>query len=535
MLRNVLDDYLNTVKERAFDYPLTSLLQAMGFYDIHLTDGGREYGKDFIAKRVEDGVTYQYAIQSKRGDIKQLDFRNKIIGQLLEAVVLRKLSHPQLDVALPQKTILVSTGELIDNAFIELREFNNTLESDYKKEKVEFWGKQRLIELSEEYGLSGIHQVTAKGLAGFAHFYLAYSKVLQGQLSDREIEDYSRFWLDKSLDYRKRILRAAIEADIIATHLVANGNIYEAITAYLSLARVIMQATYENEDGFIVVLLNEVMQEKISPLCQLFFEQIRKNWKESGDVLLRLLFSCSAFPMVNYLIWCSRISEITALHYFLSGDKKQKESAVSFLVEFIEKGFGRVHGDRYAVSLIWSVLALVHSGMADEAAQLVKRSTIWLCDRTIEGFGLARYEADEYEETATLLGYSFDFIKATKNRSSFLATALVDLAAFIDNKNLYADLVNDLEASEIVYTYWQFPDTQAIFTVDTEECRTYANIPHKYSLSCFEDTDYSAHMKDEPATFQITKRCGWNSLLMLSLLLKDRYFPKVWRDIMVNS
>lgn len=47
MLTNVLEDYFKSIKdERDFDFPLRSLLAAMGFYDIHLTHGSREIGKD---------------------------------------------------------------------------------------------------------------------------------------------------------------------------------------------------------------------------------------------------------------------------------------------------------------------------------------------------------------------------------------------------------------------------------------------------------------------------------------------------------
>jgi hypothetical protein len=95
----------------------------MGFFDIIITDGPGEFGKDFIAKRIEDGVKYQYKIQAKKGDIDQEDFR-KIMGQLLEAIILKKLSHPQLDTSLTQKTILVTTGELTPNAFAAHQAFN---------------------------------------------------------------------------------------------------------------------------------------------------------------------------------------------------------------------------------------------------------------------------------------------------------------------------------------------------------------------------------------------------------------------------
>ena len=88
MLRNVLEDYLSSINERDFDYPLGSLLQAIGFYDIHLTHGKTEFGKDFIAKKIDDGAIHQYSIQSKKGDIKQAHFRNEIMGQLMEASLL---------------------------------------------------------------------------------------------------------------------------------------------------------------------------------------------------------------------------------------------------------------------------------------------------------------------------------------------------------------------------------------------------------------------------------------------------------------
>ncbi len=81
MLRNVLADYLNSLKnEREFDAPLMALLAAMGFQDIHFTHGQAEFGKDFIAKRREGKKLIQYVIQSKCGDISQGDWRNNIMG-----------------------------------------------------------------------------------------------------------------------------------------------------------------------------------------------------------------------------------------------------------------------------------------------------------------------------------------------------------------------------------------------------------------------------------------------------------------------
>jgi restriction endonuclease len=528
MLRNVLEDYLSSVRERDFYYPLSSLLQVMGFFDIIITDGTGEFGKDFIAKRIEDGVKYQYKIQAKRDDIDQEDFR-KVMGQLLEAIILKKLSHPQLDTSLPQKTILVTTGELTSNAFIAHQEFNEVLVNEYKKEKVEFWGKSKLIEYSELYGLTGIHQTTAKGLKGYGQFYQNYSRAIDKLLTDREIEEYSRFWLDEYLDYKKRILRAAIEAEIIASKLIEGGRVYEAIFTNLSLARVVMEATYDNDDPFIFVILKELVEEIITPLCKEFFTEFKSDWEGANKSLTQICFRDGFFPIFNYLVWCARVLEITALYYFISTDKKEKDKVISFLTEFIEKeeGCGHIPADRYSSTIVWPTLAFIKSGKIDEAKNLVRRSTVWLCDKVEKGFGIAHWDAEEQEETAMLLFYPFDFIRVEPHKSYFLTTILVDLAAFIGDTKFYNDVTNDLDACEIAYFYWQFPDTKAIFTIDTEECRKYSGMDF-YADEIRED--HAEYLKEEPDSFRITEKAGFNSLVILSTLLKDRYFVKTWKQ-----
>lgn len=536
MLRNVLEDYLDSIIERDFDYPIMSLLQAMNFYDIHFTHGAVEFGKDFIAKRIENGNEYQYAIQSKKGNINQSLWRNEIRGQLEEAV-LSDLSHPQFDINLPRKAVLVTTGRLSGGARLASQEFKTKLETENKIQELIFWEKEQLVQFSEEFGLSGIYQNTAKGSKGFAQFYLIYSKAIEGNLSDREIEEFSRIWLDENLEYRKRILRASLETDIIASKLVENGLIYEAVIFYLSLARIVMQTTYEKDDNFVIEIYTEIINGKITPLCEVFFNQLMSNWEKTEKSLVHLCLKDSSLPMLQYIVWCARILELNSLYFFLNKDENKKREITNFLIEFIEKeeGCGHIPSDRYAVTMVWILLALIKSGDKDKAIDLLRKCVVWLCDRVEKGFGLARYEADEYEETIALLGYPFDFIKVDKNKSSFLATILADLAAFAGNKEFYGDVINDFEACEISYNYWQFPDTKAIFEIETEKCRAYPNIPHQHSINNFEDFEYSEHIRHESQSFQITEKVGNQSLILLSVLLKDRYFPTMWRQIISDT
>ncbi len=535
MLRNALEDYLNSIIERDFDYPLTSLLQAKGFYDIHFTHGRNEIGKDFIAKKLENGIEYQYAIQSKRGNIGQPDL-DKIQGQLLLASI-SGLSHPQFNKSLERRVILVTTGRLIGNAPIILQDFNDVLENEYQKNGIEFWGQERLIQDADEFGFSGIHQNTARELKGISQFYLTYSKAIEGNLSDREIEEFSQLWLDEKLDYKKRIFRASIEAEIIASKLIEGEQLYEAMITYLSLARVVMQVTYETDDNFVIEIYKEILNEKILTFCRKFINQIKTEWEQVGRSLLHLCLRHSSFPMLHYIIWCVRVSEIASLNYFLTQDESEKNEVIEFIKSFseTEEGFGHLPSDRYAVSLVWIILALLQSDKREEAIEIVRESAIWLFDRVENGFGLARYEADEQTETNTLLGYPFDFVNVQKNTSSFLATILADLAAFIGDKEFYSDIINDIQACEISYNYWQFPDTRAIFTILTEECRNFSNIPHQDSINNFDDFEYASHLKDEPKSFQITDKVGNESLILLSVLLKDRYFPTMWKQIISSK
>jgi hypothetical protein len=535
MISTVLHQYFSTIKnEREFDFPLMSLLAAMGFYDIQFTHGSREIGKDFIAKRVEEGIEYQFSFQSKKGDINQSKCGDEVLPQLLLASV-SGLSHPQFDKTLPRKVFLVSTGQLTGNAPLILQDFNDTLRNDYSREPVTFWGPNQLASLFEEYGLTGIHRVSAAGTRGLAEFYIIYSKSLEGKLSDTDVENFSTLWLDPSLDYRKRILRASIEAEIFAANLRSTSRLYEATIIYLALARAVMDAMYDEDDEYLTDVYNQIVTDNILPLCREFHSEVKTQWEDNKKYLLAPIFvQARNVPMLHYLVWCSRILSISSLNFFLTTDHEEQDSLISFIRELIEVEPGCAHpaSDRYATPIVWTALALIKANDTSAAIELIKRVVIWLCDRTEQGVGLASYDADEYEETAMLVGFAYASIKAKKNISSFLATVLADLAAFTNDKDLYAVVVNDLAACEIVYEYWQFPDTRAIFKVLSNESRTYPNTMHEPTLTSFENYSYADHIAEEPSSFSITERVGLNGLILLSALLKDRYFPKMWKHLL---
>jgi len=530
MLANVLGAYLDSVKERDFDLPLNTLLRALGFYDIHFTHGNVEFGKDFIAKHVENGIAIQYSFQSKAGDVSESGWRDDIMQQTLESL-LSGLSHPSFNKGAPRQTVLVITGKMLGNAALGLQELNETIKQKYQQRPVLVWDRETLTQLLETHGLGGIYQTNASGFLKYGNFYQLYGKTLEGNISQREIEDHSRQWLEDVIPRGTRLLCSAIESNVFAAQCQAKGLVYETITSHLTLMRTIMHQIYTTNNHTEVEQLREIYSLEITNLKIIltqYLAEFKALWDKSGNNL------CSIIPgpnsIIMYSIHCARIVEVAGILYFLEIEKAERDAVISFLVSFIsqEPGCAHIPSDYYAVSLVLPVLALYASGHRDIAEGLLQRSAVWLCDRYQSGFGLADISAESYDEIATLFGYPFDFIKVRPRKSSFAASVICDLAIFVANAKLYTDIVNDIKAVKIIPQYWQIPDTESLFALDGEDIISYPNVGYIDDYIPFESFAFAEHIKHEPRSFSIIGHAKPIGLLLMMLLLRDRYFPTLW-------
>jgi hypothetical protein len=530
MLRNVLVDYLDTVKEREFDLPFLALLPALGFYDVHYTHGQVEFGKDFIAKKVENGVETQYSFQSKAGDVSQSDWRDGIMGQMLESV-LTGLSHPDFDRNLPHQAILVTTGRLKGNVALGLQDLNAKIEQQYQLRSIRLWDRERLADNLESYGLGGMHRATASGFSSLGDFYMLYGKSLQDDLSEREIEQHSRYWVNESLDKDKRLLGAATESGIIASQCIEHGLLYEAVHAYLAVLRVILNDMYRakaSAETAQMIALYERALEKVRPICSAYHSEAKQRWQEADRDLVRTIEGPGA--MFTYLVHCARILEVSGYLYFLEDDAKNRNKLASFIEAFVlrEPGCAHIPSDRYAVSLVLPVIVLCVTSRRDSAREILRRAAIWLCDRYEEGWGLAPLEADPYDEVVTLLGHPFELIPERKRSGSFLASVVSDLSAFLGDRQFYSDVVNDIKASRIHPQYWQVPDTGGLFSIEAPDVITYPHVEYTDSITDFQSYDFAEHIVHESRAFRVDELLGPLGLMALMLLLRDRYFPAVW-------
>ncbi len=525
MLRNVLGDYLDRVTERQFDLPFILLLPTMGFYDVHFTHGHVEFGKDFIAKRREDGKEIQYSFQSKAGDIGYTDWRNHIYPQLFEAVT-STLTHPNFSTDLPHQAVLVATGDLKGNAGLAFREFNTRIVEKYGELPIQFWGKDNLLDALVEYGLTGIHHATATGYVDYARFFLLYGRALQGNLPAFDIEEYSRQWLDASIDFDRRLLRCAIEGEVFIQQSVQHGRTYEAIFGHLARLRALSATVYiDGSDQAVEFYAQEL--RRLHELCVRYLTEFRDEYSKHRDLIPMLRGAAS---MTTYLAQCSRIMDVAALVYFTAEDEGLRSESAAFLGDIIQAEPGCSHplSDRYAISLVLATLVLLDQGRDGAVRHLLQQATIWLCDRYEQGMGLAPFGADEVAETRTLLGYAFDFIELSKSSGSFLATTVSDLAAFLGDKDLYSTIVNDIKACRIHAEYWQPHDSVGVCSIEGGDVITYPSVEYEDVLTDFSDYQFAEHIRDERATFRFVEVFGPQATIMHMVFLRDRYFPKLW-------
>jgi hypothetical protein len=111
VLADAIGNYIDTLTEREFDASFIVLLRFLGFDDIHFTHGPFEFGKDFIAKKMEADAKKQYVFQTKAGDIGLASW-NECRGQI-DLLRTSVLAHPNFDGAMPREARLVCTGRLV--------------------------------------------------------------------------------------------------------------------------------------------------------------------------------------------------------------------------------------------------------------------------------------------------------------------------------------------------------------------------------------------------------------------------------------
>lgn len=437
MLRDVVGNFLDTLTEREFDGPLLALLAARGFTDVHFIHGQFEFGKDVVAKRVDTatGEMRQYVIQSKAGDIGQPEWR--AVRPQLEECEYNTLGHPSFDASLPRVAVLVTTGRLKGGAPVDAAEYRKSVAARGLAD-LEIWERPDLVDW-----ICGDPTVGIAGQEIQVELLSMLSSVLDQGVTDRRIESYTRGWLAPSGDAR----RASVEAAILVNALTRVWRLDLAVSIALQLVRA---ADHDREapDG-----MREAARRLVLALSSQVREQFEPLLKDPLDVARHTV---SQLAMITYPVVCCRAAEILALGLALAraeGDDDEGaafEEALAALAQ--QPGSARPPGDLFTPSVI-ATTVMLSTFRREAAVDYLSRVAQWLLDRydeELSGLGLASLAEDEATTAARLFGGTLTSTTVERRSSSYLATAVLDLAVFLGEEDLYEALRQNLEALRVV-------------------------------------------------------------------------------------
>ena len=438
MLRDVVGTYLDTLTEREFDAPLLAILSARGFVDVHFIHGSFEFGKDVVAKRTDPqtGEVRQFVIQSKAGDIGLPEWR--AVRPQLEECEYNTLGHPAFDAALPRTVVLVTTGRLKGGAPVDASEYRKSIGARGIA-GFEIWDRSDLVDW--------ICQDPNLGMSGSplnVELMSVLTEVLAGEATERRLERYSRAWLPPAGGSAGS---ASIEAAVLVNALVRVRRLDLALTVALQLLRSV------HSDSAASPAYVEASQRLILGLSVQLLDQIEPLLLDPLDLARHTV---SQIGQVNYLVISCRVAEAFAVGWVIAREADDTALSDRFraaLLEMIKQpGSARPPSDLFATSV---VVVTVVTSVLDEsvAVDYLQRAARWLIERhdtERSGMGLAGLSENEATTAERLLGGALESTSMSPRSSSYLATALLDLAVFLELEDLYEALLRGMQVHRII-------------------------------------------------------------------------------------
>ena len=405
--------------------------------------------------------------------------------------------------------------------------FNKELELE-RRRPIRIWHGEGLVAMFDSVDPSTIYPNDRAGFGGYGQFFSIYGAALDGRVAARTIEKHSRSWLSVTYD-SKKLLVPAIEAATLANVATNAGNLYVAFQVKLALTRVALDAVFastsRDRPGFLTMATEAIAQAVLEAkrfsdyvwmLRELAFEK----------KLVRIIASAASFAA--YPLLCTELGEALVLVYFGSNEASEREQAFERLrkVVTIEPGIANVFTDSQAVSVALICRALAAGNEIILARGYLKRVAFHVLNLYANRLGMASIDDDEQSEIERLVGVEFPEVRPQQRNASFMGTAIVDLCAFLNDGELYRDVVNDLRYHHMYPEYYRPLDTQGQFRLEADDVVRSVNVKFKEELDS--EFGYAPHLVDEPRSFSLYRTFGPVAFMCISLLLRDRYFPTTW-------
>jgi len=511
MLAAAFANWISQLSERDFDAPFTELLSSLGFYDIHFTHGGYEFGKDFIAKCNEPRPT-QYGFQSKAGDIGNSEW-SKMYSQLDELANAGP-AHPNFDRNLPRRSVLVTTGRLTGKATVAPASFKENLQRSGRGD-FEVWDVD----------------VLAEQLAGSARFPLRPSPALlpplglieSGKVNERELEQQLGALLAAIPAGEAQEHRLFVDNTLIVARLTEKGWPFLALAAALNEVRLgALVAHQDGQRGRGLLLAGmahyvQLGERLLSPILEA---------AENRDALLHWVGG--GMPrMIGYAVACAKTIEylgLSCLHLESIGRVVEARSRADLCAKFSTAQPGCIHpvSDRFAASYPPAIAAMARFGHRDTASMLVRKTMKWVCDRYESGWGLASTYSTPDEEVRTLLGVPFESVEGKKRPQSLVAVALAD-SAHVFLPEDYPVIVNEIHAVKMFPEGLHPKDVPQAYLMNAGGAQPLINISYPDQWS----TQLLGHHALQGTPRLPEAQAGPAVPLALACLLRDRLFTDV--------
>jgi Restriction endonuclease len=522
MIADVIGNYLDNIEEREFDGPFMALLRAMGFRDIHFLHGTFEFGKDFIAKRTEAGITLQFAFQTKAGDLA-LSAWNECRGQI-DLLRTNSLAHPAFDPKMARRAIFVTTGRLVGGAPLAAQQYSQHL-AELGEITFTTWDRETLVELmssTPEAGLAGASSGALLSLIG---------KVDEPAVQDLELEQFSRRWFAVNND--DCLARGVLEAAIIANRLRRHNRL--DLAAYVALC--LVRAAWVHGHGSDPPYGESVLASDTGRnLFRQYATAVLARCTHVFDPAEFIFDHNEPSAIVTYPVRCMRLIEILGLLGLLEKDQESSrcEQIAGLLADFCNANRGSAHpiSDHWAVSLVAPVLLLWKTGHRATVRQLLTDVIRWIGDRyESDNLGLAGVYATPDEEVGYLLGGPFEHVDLTRRPESYVSTVLLDLAALLEMGDIYELARNDFLAVRALPAVFETADSAGQYVVAADDLRLEPNMPYKDKWDPEDQWKVAPHHIRGPDPLYL-ERIGraWDQIAIASVL-RDRHFVKSLRRI----
>lgn len=521
-LADAVANYVTSLTERELDAPLIALLRSQGFTRVHLVHGPYEFGKDIIARRVDDGVETQYCLQSKAGDLNARAWRE--LRLQVDAMRTGTVAHPHFDPTLPRRLVVVTNGRLIGGAAVEFQDYNS-YHRTRNESPTDLWDIDDLAPKFYDVlidGVSARHRSRTLELLG---------QLANGRGTVRLVREYTRSWFNTDLTAREawsNVLTAAM----LAQEASMSGR--EDLAA--QLAYQLVRSTWEVPETQDAEAKRRTAHALLQHVAQQTWDQVRNM--TADDVVRTTIESSPAFaPFSTHPVKIARLCEVLSMGGLLALSNQLRADAerppagfdvvtvANWVAGLCETTPAVSHpiGDDYAFSLLATCIFLHSTG--HDVDHLLGEAAVWLLDRVEFADGIAEAGVDTFEMVRVLLGSPYKGLRKAGRRDSYALTVTLDLARALGLDDLFIRLVHDLEAVDAYASVVRgYPPNPATLVARLS-----------YADHATDDgVLVAAHYGDDIQTMSAAANEEWFDVLATWATLRDRHTPAILRALITE-